>query len=71
MRSTKRGHLNICAAVCAKPSSQPFPSEGKRESATDVAAVRLSRGCPLTPTLSPSEGERESGGAVESAMAST
>src|SRR2546427_353795 len=67
--SPKCGSQNLCSRMRSNPLSQPFPSEGDR--AADGAAVCLSRGCPLTPALSPSEGERESGGAVGSAMAST
>src|SRR5206468_10097951 len=44
--------------------------QGETVCAADVAAVRVSGGSPLTPALSPSEGERESGGAVGCAMAS-
>ncbi len=62
---------NLCSRAHSNLSPQPFPSEGERKSKADFAANRLSRGYPLTPALSPSEGERESGGADGSAMAST
>jgi len=50
--------------MISNPSPQPFPSEVEKDSAADVAAIRLPRGCPLLPALSPSEVERESGPAV-------
>src|SRR6266540_744767 len=50
-------------------AANPFPPRGSG-SAADIAAVGLVTRLPPHPGLLPSEGERESGGAVGSAMAS-